>query len=457
MDVTIVVPPLGESVVEGTITRWLKEVGEAVERDEALVEIMTDKITVQVPSPAKGKLKQILVGPDQVIPIGTAIGVLEAEGAAPGETMAFSTRHEVPKAPAPPPAAAPPPSLPAPPLPAPPPPAPPPPAAGPAAAAAEDEAGAAAEPEHAHIHDDGRVEAGLRAVRTSPVVRRLAREHFIDLRKLKGTGRDGRVSRDDVMAYINRRHAVDKTAGFAWPKSEDEEIVPVTGVRKTIAEAMARSKREIPHCTTFDEADLSRVVAFRTARVAEIEKRHGVHLTFMPFMAKAAIYALKEFPLLNAHVEKDPSGNLVMRLKKHVHLGQAVARDNSLVVTVIRHAEAMSFLDLARAMADVAKRANENKLLADEVRGSTFTLTNAGGQGALNSVPIINAPETGILGVHAVQERPVVRDGQVVVRPMMHLAISFDHRVVDGVYAVRFLRRFVEYLEDPEAWILRAV
>ena len=431
MDVTIVVPPLGESVVEGTITRWLKEVGEAVDRDEALVEIMTDKITLQVPSPAKGKLKQILVGPDQVIPIGTPIGVLEAEGAAPGETMAFSTKHEVPRAAAPPPSA---------------PPAP--------AAAPEDED---ADLGRDHVRDDGRVEAGIRAVRTSPVVRRLAREHFIDLRKLKGTGRDGRVTRDDVVAYINRRHAVDKPAGFAFPKAEDEEVVPITGVRKTIADRMALAKREIPHCTTFDEADLSRVVAFRKARVVEIEKRYGVHLTYMPFFAKAAIYALKEYPLLNAHVEKDAAGGLVMRVKKHVHLGVAVARDNSLVVTVVKHADQLSFLDLARAMADVAKRANENKLLADEVKGSTFTITNAGGHGALSSVPIINAPETGILGVHAVQERPVVRDGQLVARPMMHLAVSFDHRVVDGVYAVRFLRRFAEYLEDPEAWILRAV
>jgi 2-oxoglutarate dehydrogenase E2 component (dihydrolipoamide succinyltransferase) len=228
-------------------------------------------------------------------------------------------------------------------------------------------------------------------------------------------------------------------------------------VRKTIADRLTLAKREIPHCTTFDEADLSRVVAFRRERVAAIEQKHGVHLTFMPFMAKAAIYALKDFPLLNAHVEKDPSGNLVMRLKKYVHLGQAVARDNSLVVSVVKHADRMTFLELARAMADVARRANASQLLADEVKGSTFTLTNAGGHGALNSVPIINAPETGILGVHAVQERPVVRDGQVVVRPMMHLAVSFDHRVVDGVYAVRFLRRLIEYVEDPEAWILRAV
>jgi 2-oxoglutarate dehydrogenase complex dihydrolipoamide succinyltransferase (E2) component len=440
MDVTIVVPPLGESVVEGTITRWLKEIGEPVDRDEALVEIMTDKITVQVPSPAKGRLKAILVGADQVIPIGTAIGVLEAEGAAPGDTMAFSVKHEVPTAPAAPPPAAP--------SPANPPPANPP----PAAPVEVDE-----DVTRAHLRDDGRVEAGLRAVRSSPVVRRLAREHFIDLRKLKGTGRDGRVSRDDVLAYINRRHAVDKTAGFAWPQAEDEEIVPITGVRKTIADHLALAKREIPHVATFDEADLGRVVAFRQARVAEIERRHGVHLTFMPFLAKAAIYALKEFPLLNAHVEKDPAGGLVMRIKKHVHLGVAVARDNSLVVTVVKHADRMSLLELARAMADVAKRANENRLLADEVKGSTFTLTNAGGQGALNSTPIINAPEVGILGVHRVQERPVVRDGQIVARPMMHLAVSFDHRVVDGVYAVRFLRRLVEHLEDPEAWILQAV
>jgi 2-oxoglutarate dehydrogenase E2 component (dihydrolipoamide succinyltransferase) len=305
--------------------------------------------------------------------------------------------------------------------------------------------------------DDGSVAAGLRAVRSSPVVRRLAREHFVDLRKLRGTGRGGRISRDDVLDYIKRRHAVDKPAGFAWPKAEDEEIVPVTGVRKIIAEHLARAQREIPHVTTFDEADLSRVVAFRRARGEAIERQHGVHLTFMPFMAKATIYALKDFPLMNAHVDKDPAGGDVMRIKKYVHLGMAAARNNALVVTVVKHADTLSFLELARAMSDLAKRAGADQLLANDVRGSTFTLTNAGGSGALSSTPIINAPEVGILGVHAVQERPVVRDGQVVVRPMMHLAVSFDHRVVDGVYAVRFLRRLIEYLEDPEAWILRAV
>jgi 2-oxoglutarate dehydrogenase E2 component (dihydrolipoamide succinyltransferase) len=160
---------------------------------------------------------------------------------------------------------------------------------------------------------------------------------------------------------------------------------------------------------------------------------------------------------MNAHVEKDPAGGDVMRIKKYVHLGQAVARDNALVVTVIKHADKLSFLELARAMSEVAKRANADQLLAEDVKGSTFTLTNAGTAGALNSTPIINLPEVGILGVHVVQERPVVREGQVVVRPMMQLAVSFDHRVIDGVYAVRFLRRLVEYVEDPEAWILRAV
>jgi 2-oxoglutarate dehydrogenase complex dihydrolipoamide succinyltransferase (E2) component len=435
MDVTIVVPPLGESVVEGTITRWLKEIGEPVERDEPLVEIMTDKITMQVPSPAKGRLKAILVAPDVVIPIGTAIGVLEAEGAGPGESMAFTVKHEVPPR-------APPPVPPEQQAPGPPP----------------ELVRAAEHLQESGLHDDdGSVAAGLRAVRSSPVVRRLAREHFIDLRKLRGTGRGGRISRDDVLGYIKQRHAVDKVAGFSWPRAEDEEIVPLTGVRKAIAEHVARAQREIPHVTTFDEADLGHVVAFRKERIAAIERQHGVHLTFMPFLAKAAIYALKDFPLLNAHVEKDPAGGDVMRIKKYVHLGMAAARDNALVVTVVRHADKLSFLELARALSDLAKRAAANQLLADDVKGSTFTLSNAGGAGALNSTPIINAPEVGILGVHAVQERPVVRDGQVVVRPMMNLALSFDHRVIDGVYAVRFLRRLAEYLEDPEAWILRAV
>jgi 2-oxoglutarate dehydrogenase E2 component (dihydrolipoamide succinyltransferase) len=432
MDITIVVPPLGESVVEGTITRWLKQPGEAVARDEALVEIMTDKITMQVPAPAAGRLTKILVAPDQVVPIGAAIGILAAEGATGlGD-------HFV--APPPPPPAETPPEQHAP--------------IRPVALVVHAEQLAAD-----GIHDsDGSVAQGLAAVRSSPVVRRLAHEHFIDLRKLHGTGRAGRITKEDVLGYIGRRHAVDRTANFAWPHAEDEELVPITGVRKVIADRMAHAVRTIPHVTTFDEADLTAVVAFKRARAERIEAQHGVHLTYLPFLAKAALYALKEFPLLNAHVTAAPDGHGdVLRVKKHVHLGVAVARDNRLIVPVVRHAAELSLLALARAIAAVAGRANADQLLADEVKGSTFTLSNAGVYGALASTPIINAPEVAIVGVHAVQERAVVRDGQIVVRPMMNLALSFDHRVIDGAYAVKFLRRLALLLEDPEAWILNAV
>jgi pyruvate/2-oxoglutarate dehydrogenase complex dihydrolipoamide acyltransferase (E2) component len=307
------------------------------------------------------------------------------------------------------------------------------------------------------IHDpSGGVEAGLAAVRSSPVVRRMAREHFIDLRKLRGTGREGRVTKEDVLAYIAKRHAVDRSARFAWPGAEDEELVPLSGVRKVIAERMLLATRTIPHVTTFDAVDLGAVAAFRRARVERVEREHGVHLTWLHFIAKAVLYALKDYPHLNAHVETMEGRGDVMRVKKHVHLGMAVARDNRLIVPVAKHAESMNLLTLAKTLADLARRGNEDRLLADEVKGSTFTITNAGVFGAKSSTPIINAPEVAILGVHAVEDQPVVRDGAVVVRPMMNLALSFDHRVIDGAYAVKFLRRVCVLLEDLEGWVLQA-
>ena len=435
MDVKIVVPPLGESVVEGTITRWLKAEGEPIALDEPLVEIMTDKITMQVPAPAAGTLRKVLVGADAVVPIGTEIGIIEAAEAPTNRaTKAFDVEARPGEAP----------PTPAEQL-----------APEPALEFAEAEDHLA----RTGLHDtDGTVQAGLTAVRSSPVVRRLAREHFIDLRKLRGSGRDGRVSKEDVLAYIQQRHAVDKHADFVWPKAEDEELVPLAGVRKAIADHVSAAQRTIPHVTTFDDCDLSAAVAFRKRLGELIEKQYGVHFTFMPFLAKAAIYALRDFPLLNATLEQDArTGGDTLHVKKYVHLGLAVARENSLIVPVVKHADKMNLLQLARAMTDMAARANENRLQPEEVRGGTFTLTNAGGYGAKSSTPIIHAPQVAILGVHALVERPVVRDGQIVARPMMNLAVSFDHRVVDGAYAVQFLRRLIEYVEDPEAWIVNAV
>lgn len=427
MEYKVVVPPLGESVVEGTIVKWLKNEGEQVKVDEPLVEVMTDKINVELPSPHNGVMKKHLVPPDTVVEIGKEIAILEIEGKGT-ESKAFQTKPE----------------------------------SGREAVPAEQEiaerspefVGAVAHHEKMGIHvDKDAVEAGIEAVKTSPVVRQLAREHSIDLRLLKGTGRDGRVSKEDVLDYIKARHEVDKKIpDFKWPTAEPEEVIPVTGVRKVIAEHMTRSAFTIPHVTTFDEADMSKLVEWRAKNVEKIEKEHGVRITYMPFFVKAIIFAAKDFPWINATFESDN-----LHVKKYFNIGMAVARQNSLIVPIVKHCEQKSILQIAKDMKDLGEKANSDKLSLDEISGGTFTITNAGLYGATASTPIIAYPQVAILGVHMIQQKPVVRNNEIVIRPMLNFGLSFDHRVVDGGYAVQFLRKMIQYLEDPDSWIIGVI
>jgi pyruvate/2-oxoglutarate dehydrogenase complex dihydrolipoamide acyltransferase (E2) component len=308
--------------------------------------------------------------------------------------------------------------------------------------------------EHMGIHaDEKAIEAGIEAVKSSPVVRRLAREHFIDLRKVRGTGRDGRVSKLDVIKYIDSRHRVDLIKpDFVFPDQEPEEVIPITGIRKVIAEHMVKSAFSIPHVTTFDECDMTEVIAWRRQNVDKIEKRHGVRVTFLPFIAKAIVFAAKEFPWINATVEDDK-----LRVKKYFNIGMAVARENSLIVPVVKHCEQKSILDIAREMRSLADKANADSLSMGEISGGTISITNAGVMGALASTPIIAYPQVAILGVHKLVEKPVVRDGEIVIRPIMNFGLSFDHRVIDGAYAVQFLRRMIEFLEDPTSWLVGVI
>jgi 2-oxoglutarate dehydrogenase complex dihydrolipoamide succinyltransferase (E2) component len=427
MEYRVVVPPLGESVVEGTIVKWLKNEGDRVKVDDALVEIMTDKINVEIPSPYDGIMVKHLVAPDTVVAIGQEIAVMETEKDVT-TAKTFQTKPET----------------------------------GEERIPAEQEVkepprefiGTAEHHEKMGIHADKEaIEGGISAVRSSPVVRRLAREHFIDLRMIKGTGQGGRVTKDDVIAYINMRHTVDKKKpDFVWPESKEEEIIPITGVRKVIAEHMVKSAFTIPHVTTSDECDMSALIAWRKNNVDRIEKDHGIRITYLPFIAKAIVFAAREYPWINATVEDNK-----LHVKKYFNIGMAVARENSLIVPVIKNCEQKSILRIAAEMRELGNKANEDKLAIDEISGGTISITNAGVYGALSSTPLIAYPQVAILGVHKIVDKPVVRDNEIVIRPIMNFGLSFDHRVVDGGYAVRFLRRMIDHLENLDSWLLGVI
>ena len=427
MDYKVVVPPLGESVVEGTIVKWLKNEGDQVKVDDPLVEIMTDKINVEIPAAHEGVMKKHLVEVDTVVEIGQDIAILETEKEVT-EARTFETKPE----------------------------------SGEEKIPREQEVkeppkefiGTTEHHEKMGIHADKEaIEGGIKEVKSSPVVRRLAREHFIDLRMVHGTGRDGRVSKKDVIDYINKRHQVDKKKpDFVWPESREEEVVPITGVRKVIAEHMVKAAFTIPHVTTFDEADMSRVIAWRRANADRVEEEHGIRVTFLPFIVKAIIFAARDYPWINATVQDDK-----LHVKKYFNVGMAVARDNSLIVPVVKNCEQKSILQIAREMKELADKANEDKLSHDEISDGTISVTNAGVYGALNSTPIIARPQVAILGVHKITEKPVVRDGEIVIRPIMNFGLSFDHRVVDGGYAVQFLRKMIEHLENLDSWLVGVI
>jgi len=445
MPISIVVPQLGESVAEGTVSKWLKQVGERVRKDEPLVEIQTDKINVELPSPAEGVLEAITVPEGTTVLVGTEIGVLgstSADGAAAAAPAPFAAVPVLAPAPA---------ALvrgaEAAPVGAPVPVAPP--ASALAEVPAVPEAGG-----------DSAREGNL-----SPAVRRLMREHNVampEIAAIRGTGLAGRVSRDDLLEYLKGRATPSAAApakpaapaaplpGFApaalsASSGPREEIIPFTKVRKLIAENMVRAKHTAAHTHCFDETDMSAIVALRREWAAKLETQ-GVHLTYMPFFIKAAVLALKEFPWVNGEVRGE-----AMVVKRYYNIGIAVGREEKgLIVPNLKDCDRKNLVQLAGEVNDLAARARAERLRPEEIAGGTFSITNAGVYGALNSAPVINLPEVAILGVHKIAERPVARGGQVVVRPMMNLAIGFDHRVVDGELAVKFLRRVCELLERPE-------
>ncbi|MXQ11209.1 2-oxoglutarate dehydrogenase complex dihydrolipoyllysine-residue succinyltransferase [Microvirga makkahensis] len=408
MATEIRVPTLGESVSEATIGRWFKKPGDAVKADEPVLELETDKVTLEVNAPASGTLGEIVAQDGETVSPGAVLGSI-VEGGAAAAAPASAPKAEAPKA-----APAPAPAAPAP--------------AAPGAA-----------------KDHG------------PAVARLAAESGVSPANVGGTGKDGRVTKGDMLAAIATGAAaapapaapVSARAPSAPVDAEREERVKMTKLRQTIARRLKDAQNTAAMLTTFNDVDMSAVMSLRSQYKDIFEKKHGTKLGFMGFFTKAVIQALKDIPAVNAEID---GTDLVY--KNYYHIGIAVGTEKGLVVPVVRDADLLSIAGIEKTIADFGRRARDGKLGIDEMQGGTFTITNGGIYGSLMSTPILNAPQSGILGMHRIEERPVVRNGQVVVRPMMYLALSYDHRIVDGKEAVTFLVRIKEALEDPARLVL---
>ncbi|MGC2333398.1 MAG: dihydrolipoamide acetyltransferase family protein [Candidatus Acidiferrales bacterium] len=435
MAVDVMMPQMGESIFEGTITKWLKKPGDKIERDEPLFEISTDKVDAEIPAPAAGVLKEIKVTEGQTVPIQTIVAVIDAAGtsaAAPALAPA-PAKQEAPKR-----GAA----------------APAPPAAKPAPVVA-----APAAPERPGNGDK---------IRSSPLVRRIARENSIDLSQVPGTGAGGRVSKNDILAAVEGgAHPASAPAAkpapapgappssgapsamleLAVPREKlyfgHYEVQPMSTMRQRIAEHMVLSKRTSPHVYSIDEANMTEIAALRSKMKDRFERETGTKLTFMPFFIRAAVEALRAFPTVNSSVD---GTNIV--LHKECNIGVAVALDWGLIVPVIKGAEEKNFLGLARALNDLAERARSKKLKPDEVAESTFSITNPGVFGGLMGLPVINQPNVAILGLGTIEKRPVVIDDAIGIRSMVYLTLSYDHRAVDGAMAHQFMGHIKKTLEN---------
>ncbi|KQN36616.1 dihydrolipoamide succinyltransferase [Sphingomonas sp. Leaf407] len=409
MATEVLVPTLGESITEATLGEWLKQPGEAVAADEPIASLETDKVSVEVPAPVAGVMGAHAVQPGDTVSVGAMIATIDAGGAG----SAPAPKADAPKQ-----------------------------EAAPAPAAPAQQAPAAAD-------------ANVDAAALSPSVRRAILEHGVDPAKVKGTGRDGRITKEDVVAAAGDKSAAAApaaapataapaaSAASAAP-ARKEERVKMTRLRQTIARRLKEAQDTAALLTTFNDVDMTAVIEARAKYKDLFEKKHGVRLGFMGFFVKAATMALKDIPSVNASIEGD---EIVYR--DYADISVAVSAPGGLVVPVIRDADKLSVAGVEKTIGDFGKRAKEGTLKMDEMKGGTFTISNGGVFGSLMSTPIINPPQSAVLGLHRIEERPVVRDGQVVVRPMMYLALSYDHRLIDGREAVTFLVALKNAIEDP--------
>jgi pyruvate dehydrogenase E2 component (dihydrolipoamide acetyltransferase) len=471
MSTEVVMPQMGESIAEGTITKWLKKVGDHVDRDEPLFEISTDKVDAEIPSPAAGTLSEIRAQEGETVEVNSVVAVLDGGGGASASAQAPAAEATAPDAPTPQaaepkqPEAAPPAPKPAPPPPPPPKPEPPAPVAAKPAAPAP--AAKAAQPES---KDNGGPSSAdeLRRTKSSPLVRNIAKEHGIDITRLEGTGASGRVTKNDILSFIEsgasapaqaatpvvQRQAAAEPLQVAAPPpvkpGEGDRVEQMSVMRKKIAEHMVLSRRISAHVTTVYEIDMTRIAKIRDQHKDLFQERTGTKLTFMPFIFQAVVNALRKFPIFNAQV----SGDQII-YKRDINLGMAVALDWGLIVPVIKRADDLSISGLARMANDLAERARSKQLKPDEVAGGTFTITNPGVFGGLFGTPIINQPQLAILGIGKIEKRAKVlttEDGDdfIAIRSMAYFALSFDHRVIDGADAERFLAYVKELLEGGD-------
>ena len=404
MSIEIKVPPLPESVSDATLVAWHKSAGEAVSRDENLVDLETDKVVLEVPAPAAGVIAKIVVENGATVEAGDVLAILEegevTEEAAVEETAAVAAK-----------------------------------ASTPAAAVTEG------------------------PIKTSPAVRRLLDEHDLDATMVMGSGKDGRITKGDVMSFLKSDDSSNVTPGDQQVEVTEsaviglertEQRVPMTRLRARIAERLVDAQQTAAMLTTFNEVDLTEVMDLRKRYRESFEKKHDVRLGFMSFFAKAAVEALKRFPVVNASVE----GTEII-YHNYFDIGIAVSSDRGLMVPVIRDVDQMSFADFELALNEVAAKAQSGTISMDDLTGGTFTITNGGIFGSMMSTPILNQPQSAILGMHSIQQRPMVVDGEIVARPMMYLAMTYDHRIIDGKEAVQFLVSIKEQLEDPARLLLQ--
>jgi pyruvate dehydrogenase E2 component (dihydrolipoamide acetyltransferase) len=428
MPTDIVMPQMGESIVEGTITKWLKKPGDKVQRDEPLFEISTDKVDAEIPAPASGVLQEIKVTEGTTVGVNTVVGTIAAEGEAAVKPAAAPAKPAPAVAPAPPKEEKK--APPAPPL-----------AATPTAVAQEDDEEA----------------------RSSPLVRKIAREHAVSLSQVSGTGLGGRITKQDIMSFIENQSSA-PAAPAAAPAAPAEatsrpaappalapypgDLVPMTNMRKIIAQRMIESRRTSAHVHCMYEVDFTRIVNLRNQHKAGFEHRHGARLTFMPFFVRAAVIALQQWPIINAALEGDN-----IRYHRHINMGIAVALDWGLIVPVLKNAGDLNFLGLQRGITDLGERARTKKLKPDDVEGSTFTVTNPGQFGAVFGLPIINQPNSAIMGVGGIIKQPMVitdKEGtdSIAIRSVVHLTLGYDHRLIDGAVADQFMALVKKNLEN---------
>ncbi len=404
MTIEIKVPALPESVTDATLVGWHKKVGDSVSRDENLVDLETDKVVLEVPAPASGTITKIIAKDGATVEAGDLLAILEEGEAVVAEQPAEEKAEEKP-----------------------------------------------AEP---------KAEQTKGPIKTSPAVRRLLDEHDLDATMVTGTGKDGRLTKADVMAFLKADSSADVTPADSTPPAVDDDVtvgfarneqrVPMTRLRARIAERLIEAQQTAAMLTTFNEVDLTEVMALRSRYRDKFEEKHGVRLGFMSFFTMAAVAALKKFPVVNASVE----GNDIV-YHNYYDIGIAVSSDRGLMVPVIRDVDQMSFAEFEAALNSVAKKAQDGTISMEDLTGGTFTITNGGIFGSMMSTPILNQPQSAILGMHNIQQRPMVVDGEIVARPMMYLAVTYDHRIIDGKEAVQFLVAIKEQLEDPSRLLLQ--